>query len=284
MICACNDPAPDFDATGTFQADEIVISASVSGTIEQFTAREGDQVQRDQLLGWIDSTQLYLKKKQMVAQIDALLSRRPRIATQLAAYRVQMENAQRELQRLQNLFKADAATQKQLDDAIAHVAVIRREMEAHQSSLDISSQALVQETLPLSVQIEQIDDQIASCRIINPIEGVILQRYAEEHELVNPGKPLYKVADLSAMRLRAYITGNQLSTTKLGQEVRVRVDKGAGGFNEYSGKVSWIASRAEFTPKTIQTKDERAHLVYAMDVLVKNDGYLKIGMYGEVKF
>ncbi|HEU5147862.1 MAG TPA: HlyD family efflux transporter periplasmic adaptor subunit, partial [Chryseosolibacter sp.] len=212
------------------------------------------------------------------------LSKRPQIATQLASYRVQLENAERELQRVKNLFDAEAATQKQLDDATAHLAVVRRQMEAHRSSLDISSQSLVSETLPLSAQVEQIDDQIRNCRIVNPVDGIILQRYAEQYELVNPGKPLYKVADLSVLELRAYITGNQLPVIKLGQEVKVMIDDGNGGFKEYPGAINWISNKAEFTPKTIQTKDERAQLVYAMDVRVKNDGYLKIGMYGEVKF
>lgn len=284
LFYSCNDREPDFDATGTFQTDEIIISASVAGTIEAFNVEEGSRVEQGQLLGWIDSTQLHLRKKQLIAQIDAILSRRPQIATQLASYRVQLENAQRELQRVKNLFEAEAATQKQVDDATAHVAVIRRQMEAHRSSLDISSQALVSETLPLSAQVEQLDDQIRNCRIINPVTGVILQQYAQQHELANPGKPLYKVADLSVLELRAYITGDQLPGIKLGQEVAVMIDNGAGGFKEYQGTISWISSKAEFTPKTIQTKEERADLVYAMNARVKNDGYLKIGMYGEVKF
>lgn len=284
LVCSCNDSEPDFDATGTFRSDETIISASASGTIEQFDAEEGASVARGELLGWIDSTQLHLRKKQLIAQIDAILSKRPQIATQLASYRVQLENAERELQRVKNLFDAEAATQKQLDDATAHLAVVRRQMEAHRSSLDISSQSLVSETLPLSAQVEQIDDQIRNCRIVNPVDGIILQRYAEQYELVNPGKPLYKVADLSVLELRAYITGNQLPVIKLGQEVKVMIDDGNGGFKEYPGAINWISNKAEFTPKTIQTKDERAQLVYAMDVRVKNDGYLKIGMYGEVKF
>lgn len=284
LFYSCNDREPDFDATGTFQTDEIIISASVAGTIEAFNVEEGSRVEQGQLLGWIDSTQLHLRKKQLIAQIDAILSRRPQIATQLASYRVQLENAQRELQRVKNLFEAEAATQKLVDDATAHVAVIRRQMEAHRSSLDISSQALVSETLPLSAQVEQLDDQIRNCRIINPVTGVILQQYAQQHELANPGKPLYKVADLSVLELRAYITGDQLPGIKLGQEVAVMIDNGAGGFKEYQGTISWISSKAEFTPKTIQTKEERADLVYAMNARVKNDGYLKIGMYGEVKF
>lgn len=284
LLSSCSDGDPEYDASGTFQSDEVIISAAVSGTIEALDLEEGALVKQGQLLGWIDSTQLHLRKKQLMAQVDAILSKRPQIATQLASYRVQLENAERDLKRVKNLFASEAATQKQVDDATSQVAVIRRQMAAHRSSLDISSQALVSETLPLTAQIAQIDDQIQDCRIVNPVSGTVLQQYAERFELVNPGKPLYKVADLSELELRAYITGDQLPVVKLGQEVTVMIDDGSGGFREYPGKVGWISAKAEFTPKTIQTKDERSNLVYAMDVRVKNDGYLKIGMYGELKF
>lgn len=281
---SCNNGESEYDASGTFEADEIIISAEVPGTIQKFEIEEGTTVEKGQLLGWIDSTQLHLRKKQLLAQINATLSRRPRIATQLASYRVQLENAEVELQRLRKLREAEAATQKQVDDAEAQIAVIQRQMEAHRSSLDISSQGLVSETLPLSAQVEQIDDQISKSKIVNPVAGTVLQQYARTHELVNPGKPLYKIADLSSLDLRAYITGSQLPQVKLNQKVRVVIDDGFGGYRQYDGIVSWISDKAEFTPKTIQTKDERANLVYALNVSVKNDGLLKIGMYGELKF
>jgi HlyD family secretion protein len=283
LVASCGEQEKAFDASGTFEAVELIVSAEVSGTIREFDIQEGAAVEAGQLLGWIDSTQLHLKKKQLNAQIDAILSRRPQIATQLASYRVQLATAERELQRVENLFKAEAATEKLLDDATAQVAVIRRQMEAHRSSLDISSQALISETLPLSAQIEQIDDQLEDSRIVNPVKGTILTQYAEAHELVTPGKPLYKVADISTLELRVYITGNQLANVRLNQPVRVFIDDGSGGFREYPGNISWISSKAEFTPKTIQTKDERANLVYAIKIPVENDGYLKIGMYGEVQ-
>lgn len=283
LIFSCNDNKNNFDTSGTFEAVETIISAEVSGRLESLNIQEGKLVEEGQALGWIDSTQLYLKKKQLLAQIEAILSRRPEVATQLASYRVQLEAAERERRRVQNLFRAEAATQKQVDDASAQADIIRRQMEAHRSSLDVSSQGLVSETLPLSAQIEQIDDQLRRCRIINPIGGTILSRYAEPHELAAPGMPLYKVADISTLELRAYITGNQLAQVRLDQEVKVYVDDGAGGYHEYPGRVSWISDKAEFTPKTIQTKEERADLVYAVKIPVKNDGYLKIGMYGEVR-
>lgn len=284
LVCACGGDKTVSDATGTFEADEIIISSEATGTIGKLDIREGLTVKAGQFLGWVDSTQLYLRKKQLLAQIQAILSRRPQIATQLAAYRIQLETAERELQRVVNLYKADAATQKQVDDARAQVAVIRRQMEAHHSSLDISSQGLVSETLPLSAQVEQIDDQLRHARIVNPVNGTILSKYAEAHELVTIGKPLYKVADLSHLDLRAYITGRQLPQVRLNQEVRVLVDDGKGGYTEYPGNITWVSDKAEFTPKTIQTQEERADLVYAMKVRVANDGLLKIGMYAEVKF
>lgn len=283
FLVSCEESDSAFDASGTFEAVEVMVSSQVAGILESFDADEGMTAREGQLLGVVDSTQLYLKKKQLLAQIEAILSRRPHVATQLAAYRVQLEAAEREHKRIQSLFRAEAATQKQVDDASAQLAVIRRQMEAHRSSLDITSLGLVSETLPLSAQVEQLDDQLQRVRIINPIDGTILTRYAEAHELVTPGKPLYKVADMSTLQLRAYISGNQIPLVKLNQQVRVFVDDGSGGYNEFPGTIAWISSKAEFTPKTIQTKDERADLVYAMKVRVKNDGSLKIGMYGEVK-
>lgn len=284
LLPSCDAGENAFDASGTFEAEEVIVSAEVTGTIERLDVQEGAAVGRGEPLGWIDSTQLYLRKKQLLAQVEAILARRPDIATQLASYRVQLETAEREEERVSNLVKAAAATQKQLDDARAQVALIRRQMQAHRSSLDLSSQALVSETLPLSAQVEQLDDQLRRCRLVNPMNGTILARYAEAHELAAPGKPLYKIADLSSVLLRAYITGSQLPLLKLGQTVKVFVDNGSGGFKQYPGAITWISDKAEFTPKTIQTKEERADLVYAIKVQVKNDGYLKIGMYGEVKF
>jgi HlyD family secretion protein len=282
LLSACEGNDSDFDASGTFEAAEVIVSSEVAGVLQEFALEEGAMVEKGHPVGWIDSTQLYLKKKQLLAQIDAILARRPDIGTQLASFRVQLETAEREKTRVENLYRAEAATQKQVDDATAQVDVIRRQMHAHRSSLDVSSQSLVSETLPLSAQVEQLEDQLRRSRISTPIQGTILNRYAEPYELVTVGKPLYKIADVSTLELRAYITGNQLPLIKLNQSVKVFVDDGSGGYKEYAGTVTWISSKAEFTPKTIQTKDERADLVYAIKVNVKNDGYLKIGMYGEV--
>jgi HlyD family secretion protein len=282
MMASCNSNEQSYDASGTFEAIEVIVSSEVSGTIRQFDAEEGKSVKKGEPLGWIDSTQLYLKKKQLLAQVDAILSRKPNMAAQLASYQVQLKAAQREQQRILNLFKAGAATQKQVDDLNAQVDIIKRQTEAHRSSLDITSQGLISETLPLSAQVEQIDDQLQKSRIINPIDGTILTQYAEAYEVVAPGKPLYKVADMTDLQLRAYVTGKQLPLIKLNQKVKVLVDGGETDYNEYEGVITWISSKAEFTPKTIQTKEERADLVYAVKVKVRNDGFLKIGMYGEV--
>jgi HlyD family secretion protein len=283
-LAACTNHEADFDASGTFEAVEVIVSSEASGTIEQLAVEEGQRAEAGQLLGWIDSTQLYLKKKQLLAQINAILSQRPHIATQLASFEVQLKAAEREQQRILSLFKAEAATQKQVDDADAQVAVIRRQMDAHRSSLDISAQGLVSQTLPISAQVEQLEDQLKKSRIVNPLSGTILARFAEAHEVATPGKPLYKIADLTYLELRAYITGDQLPLLKLGQKVKVLIDSGESHYRNYEGTVNWISSKAEFTPKTIQTKEERSDLVYAVKVNVKNDGYLKIGMYGEVRF
>lgn len=283
LLLSCRENQRDFDATGTFEAQEIIVSAEVSGTIRELDLHEGSQLRNGQVLGWIDSTQLYLRKKQLEAQIGAILSKRPSIATQLASYNVQMETAERDLRRVRNLHKAEAATQKQVDDAVAQVDIIRRQMEAHRSALDISSRGLVSETLPLSAQIAQIDDQLQHARIVSPVNGTVLNQYSEAHELVVPGKPLFKIADLSYLHLRAFVTGNQLPDLKLNQPVKVYVDSGTHAYREYEGTLIWISDKAEFTPKTIQTREERSDLVYATKVRVKNDGYLKIGMYGEIK-
>lgn len=284
VLTACSDNENTFDASGTFEAVEVVISSSVTGTIQALNIREGATVKAGELLGWIDSAQLSLRRKQLVAQIDAILSRRPDVAKQLASYRVQLETAERELARVRSLFQAEAATRKQVDDAEAQVSLIRRQIVAHRSSLDITSQSLVNETLPLSAQIDQLEDQLRKCRIVNPIDGTVLTRYAEAYEFASPGKPLYKVADIGILELRAYISGSQLPSITLDQPVTVFVDNSADGYTEYPGRISWISDKAEFTPKTIQTKEERTDLVYAIKIAVENDGHLKIGMYGEVRF
>ena len=227
---------------------------------------------------------MYLKKKQLLAQTKATASRKPNVSAQLAALQSQLATAQKEKVRITNLVNGDAAPQKQLDDINAQIDVLKKQIEAQKSSLDISTESINSDVLPLQVQVEQLNDQLAKCKIINPANGTVLTKYAEANEMTATGKPLYKIADLSNIILRAYITGDQLTQVKLNQTVKVLTDDGKGGYKETEGTISWINDKAEFTPKTIQTKNERANMVYAIKVKVKNDGTYKIGMYGEIKF
>lgn len=236
------------------------------------------------MIGYIDSLQLYLKKRQLEAQIKATLSKKPDISAQLAALQEQLKAAERDQVRYTNLLKDDATTRKQVDDINSQVAILKRQIAAQQSSLAISTGSISEETNPLKVQIAQTNDQLEKCRIINPITGTVLTKYAERNEMASPGKALYKIADLSSLNLRAYVTGDQLPKIKLNQKVKVLTDNGKDSYKEQQGTIIWINDKAEFTPKTIQTKDERANLVYAVKIKVPNDGSLKIGMYGEVKF
>lgn len=280
---ACNDERNKFDASGTFEAEETIISAEASGTLLQFDLEEGQALKKNQLVGYIDSTQLYLKKEQLHSQIKSILSQRPDIATQVASLEVQLHSAQREQVRISNLVKAGAATQKQLDDITTQADMIRRQLTAQRSSLGITTESITQQAAPLEIQIQQTEDLLNKCRIVNPFDGTVLTKYVEESEMVNPGKPLYKVADLSHVTLRAYITGDQLPDIKLNQKVTVLTDAG-DKYTEREGTITWISDKAEFTPKTILTKKERANLVYAIKIQVPNDGSLKLGMYGEVRF
>ena len=284
FLMSCKNDKKQFDASGSFEAEEIIISSEANGTIKQFTIEEGQTLKAGLFIGYIDSIQLYLKKKQLEAQIKAVLSKKPNVSTQLAALQEQLKTAETEQKRITNLVKADAAPAKQLDDINSSIEVIKKQIEAQRSSLDISSEGINKETIPLTVQIEQINDQLKKCSIINPVNGTVLTKYANENELAVQGKPLYKIADLSTIILRAYITGDQLPQLKLNQAVKVNTDDGKEGFKQTEGTVTWINDKAEFTPKTIQTKDERANMVYAIKVKVKNDGTYKIGMYGEIKF
>lgn len=284
FLASCSNNKNEFDASGTFEAVETIIPAQANGILIQFTITEGQELKAGQVIGYIDSTQLYLKIKQLHAQIDAVLSKSPQVSTQLAALRSQLEHAQHEYYRLTNLYKDDAATGKQIDDAKAEINVIESQLAAQRSSLNITSISLKDETSPLEIQIEQLEDQLAKCTITNSVNGTVLTTYMEPFEMAAIGKPLYKIADLSSLILRAYISGDQFSNLLINQKVMVLVDDGKGDFRTYEGSVEWISDQAEFTPKTIQTKDERANLVYAVKIKVMNDGYLKIGMYGEIKF
>ena len=284
LLFSCSNGDGDFDATGTFESEEIIVSSEAIGKLVMFQVEEGMQLKQNQIVGVVDTTQLHLKKKQLLSSINAVLSKQPDVNTQLAALKEQIKTAEVEKKRIENLVRLDAATTKQLDDVNSQLEVLNKQYIATKSSLTITKQGLQSETLPLIAQVEQIEDQIKKSIIKNPIDGTVLTRYAKPDEITSNGKALYKIANLSDMTLRAYVDGDQLGQIKLGQKVKVFVDKGEGNQKEMSGEIYWVSSKAEFTPKTIQTKDERANLVYAIKVKVINDGYLKIGMYGEVKF
>jgi HlyD family secretion protein len=284
VLISCSNNENQFDSTGTFEAVETIIPAEASGIIKEFTVEEGNILKEGQVVGYIDTIQLKLKKEQFLAQIKATQSRKPDAKSQLDVYREQLKLAIIDQQRMQNLVKADAATMKQLDDANSKVAVTQKQIKSLQIQLDINTTGIDDETQTLKVQIDQINDQLSKSKIVNKTNGTVLTKYAETGEMATTGKPLYKIADLSTIILRVYVTGDQLPQIKINQKVKVFTDAAKHTYKEQEGIIEWISDKAEFTPKTIQTKEERANLVYAVKISVKNDGYLKIGMYGEIKF
>ncbi len=285
ILASCGRKHVKYDASGTFDATEIIISAEASGKVESFELTEGDRLAEGQQVGYIDSTQLYLKKMQLLAAQKAIMARRPDIAKQIAATKEQIGKAKLEKTRVENLFKDGAATQKQVDDADSQLRVLESSLEAQINSLSTSVNSLDEEGTTYYVQIEQVNDQLAKCRIVNPVEGTILSKYTEAKEIVAPGKPLYKIADTRHMFLRAYVVSKQLEDVSIGQDATVFIGLSDGNAKSYPGTVTWISDKAEFTPKTIQTQDERQNLVYAVKIAVNNtDGMIKIGMYGDVDF
>lgn len=283
LFISCGKTDSDFDAAGSFETTEILVSAEAQGRIMQFDIEEGQSVTENQIVGYIDSTQLFLKKEQLIASQKGLQSRRPDIRKQMAVLEQQIATAKTEKKRVENLLKANAATAKQLDDVNAQIAVLEKQLAASKTTLESTDEGMNSDNKALDIQIQQLEDQLTKCRIISPASGVVLTKYAEKGELAGAGKALFKVANLDNMILRAYITNEQLTQIKIGQKVTVTADFGEEQ-KQYEGTISWVSAKSEFTPKTIQTRDERANLVYAIKVSVKNDGYLKIGMYGNVKF
>lgn len=284
MLMACGKSEKDFDATGTFEATETTISAEQNGVLLSFSLNEGDEVAAGHEVGLIDTTQIWLKIQQAGATKAVYQSQKPNVEKQIAATRQQLATAKREQQRYSELVGDRAAPRKMLDDATSQVQVLQRQLEALQSSLATQTQALDKQMVATDVQVSQLLDQLQKCHIKTPLKGVVLEKYVERGEFVGAGKPLFKIADTEQMFIRAYVTSIQLQSIKVGQQVKVFADYGAGQKKEYSGTVSWISSRSEFTPKTILTDDERADLVYAVKIRIQNDGFVKIGMYGEVKF
>ena len=283
ILSSCGNGNGTYDASGVFEATEVIVSAQVIGELMTFNVMEGQQLEANQPLGYIDTTQLYLKKNQLQANIKTVESRQYNISQQVASIRQQIATQQAEQKRFENLVRSNAANQKQLDDINAQIALLEKQLAAQTETLENNNRSVSGERSSLYVQIEQIDDQISKSIITSPINGIVLSKYAEQGEWAMQGKALFKVADIENMNLRVYITADQLTLLRLGQQVSVYADQGKSDRKEYQGTVTWISDKAEFTPKTIQTRDERANLVYAVKVAVKNDGYIKRGMYGEIK-
>ena len=281
-IVSCNNE-PDYDAQGTFEATEVVLSSEGTGRILSFDVTEGEIINANSVVGVIDSLQLHLQREQLKAQKSALLSSLPDKEKQVASLRRQLAKQRTELQRVKNMLSDGAATTKQRDDIEAQITILEGQLSATLSTLDNNTSTINENATALEAQIAALDDRIAKCNISSAVGGTVLIKYAEAGEYTTIGKPLMKVADLENIYLRAYLTSCQLANVNLGDEVSVIADFGGDERYDYKGRVAWISAESEFTPKSIQTKDSRANLVYAVKITVKNDGRLKIGLAGEVK-
>lgn len=298
LFAACKSNNTQFDAQGTFEADEVIVSSEIGGKLIDFAVKEGDTIAAGKVVAHVDALNIALQKEQTDASIAALNEKTVDVSPQvkllqdqLQVQATQLKNLQHEKVRIENLLKQDAATTKQLDDINYQIEVVQQQMKVtqqqivvQQSNVRTQNKSILSETNPLQKRAAQLQDQIQRANVINPITGTVLTTYALQGEVTGAGKALYKIADVSTVYLRAYISGTQLAQVKLGQQVKVLIDNGSNDYKTYNGSISWISNKAEFTPKTIQTKDERANLVYAIKIRVANDGLLKIGMFGEVKF
>lgn len=284
MLNSCGNNDNDFDATGVFEATETTVYAEQSGALMMFGVEEGDIIQQNKEVGLIDTTQLWLKLQQAGVSKSVYQSQKPELEKQIAATREQLAKAKQDQLRYKELVADGAAPSKMLDDANSQVEVLQRQLAAQISSLTVSTNALERQMEATDVQADQWRDQLRKCHILVPTKGTVLEKYVERGEFVSTGKPLFKMADTENMFIRAYVTSAQLKDIKVGQQATVFADFGDGQKRKYQGKVTWISNRSEFTPKTILTDDERADLVYALKVAIRNDGYVKIGMYGEVRF
>lgn len=280
LLTGCSNNKQKSDAYGNFEATETIVSSESSGKLNEFTVEEGMTIEAGKIVGYIDTNQLYLKKNQLAQQKNTTRTKFKNVSAQISVLQEQKKVALREKERIERLLKDEAATGKQLDDINGSIDVINRQI----SSIEMQNTTTNEELKGLDVQIAQVIDQLQKSNITNPVSGTVILKFAEQGEIVNFGKPLYKIADISTMELRVYVSGAQLPEIKLGQKVKVLIDDGAKGYKTLEGEISWISSKAEFTPKIVQTKEERVNLVYAVKVRVVNDGSLKIGMPGEVVF
>ena len=282
FLASCGNKSGNYDASGSFEATEVLVSAQASGQIMSLNVTEGQTLTVGQILGYIDTIQLSLKRKQLLPNMRAVDSRMYNVPVQIASLREQIAKQKTELARFQNLLKSNAATQKQVDDIASSIDVLQKQLDAQMATMSSANRSILNESEALQIQIEQIDDLLRKSIISSPIDGTVLAKYAEAGEVAAQGRPLFRVGDMENLFLRAYITSDQISQMKLGDKVRVFADFGKE-MKEYAGTITWISDKAEFTPKTIQTRNERANLVYAVKISVKNDGFLKSGMYGEIK-
>ncbi len=278
--CAPNDTLPT--AAGMFEATEVIVSSETTGRLLQFSINEGDTISAGSAIGKVDCSQLELQREQLVTRMGNLETKIVDINTQVAPIKQQIAETERERKRLERLITSGAAPSKQLDNVTAQIAVLRSQEAATVPSLTMNNAVIADEQNTMQLQLAQIDDQIDRCELKSPTSGTVLVKYAQEGEFTAPGKALFKIGDTKKMFLRAYVTADQLTQMQLGQSVKVAADFGAQESRTYDGKITWVATKSEFTPKTIQTRDERANQVYAIKVAVENDGFLKIGMYGYI--
>lgn len=284
LAAFCVEGNKAYDASGVFESTEVTVSAEGNGKILSLDIQEGDRLEAGQIVGCIDTVQLHLSEVQLEASRRAVGSGRLDISRQIAALESQIGKQRQELDRFTKLEKAGASNRKQVEDIQAQIETLERQLAAQKESLNSSNRNVSGQADALEAQIEQIRDRIRKCVITSPVAGTVLAKYSEAGEFAALGRALFKVADIDNIRLRAYITADQLTSLKLGQQVRVFADQGSSGRKEYAGTLIWISDKAEFTPKTIQTRDERANLVYAVKIAVENDGLIKLGMYGDIKF
>lgn len=284
LAASCVEGNKAYDASGVFESTEVTVSAEGNGKILSLDIQEGDRLEAGQIVGCIDTVQLHLSEVQLEASRRAVGSGWLDISRQIAALESQIGKQRQELDRFTKLEKAGASNRKQVEDIQAQIETLERQLAAQEEILNSSNRNVSGQADALEAQIEQIRDRIRKCVITSPVAGTVLAKYSEAGEFAALGRALFKVADIDNIRLRAYITADQLTTLKLGQQVRVFADQGSSGRKEYAGTLIWISDKAEFTPKTIQTRDERANLVYAVKIAVENDGLIKLGMYGDIKF
>ena len=281
LLTGCAD-TQEYAASGTFEATEVTVSAEATGRNLDLRFEEGDSLRAGEQVGSIDSVQLYLQRLMLMRQRSSVESNRPDVDSQVAALRAQIDKAQQERNRVERLLEDGAATTKQLDDIVSQINVLNSQLDASLSTLNNSVTSIDENASAIDLQIAQVEDQLTKCRISSPIDGLVLAKYVEAGELASPGRPIMKVADMERLYLRSYFTSDQLAGLQLGQEVTVVADFGADQQFEYPGKVSWISPESEFTPLSIQSRNSRANLVYAVKIAVQNDGRLKIGLSGTV--